>query len=184
MGTAAIARSVPRRVALVALASLATAAWPALFPARAAAQARDPGRGALAQAPGPRPGDAPPRTARAIPETAAARILVGVVHVRFGFDRADLDDSAEAALAEIVSELRGDERLTIDLDGATDPAGGRDYNLRLSRRRVEAVTRWLVARGVDPARIIVSTARGPLLDDSLTADAKRRVMVKLMTTTE
>lgn len=183
MGTAAIARGVPARVALVALAILAAPAWPTPS-TRGSAQARGPGHPVVAQAPGPRPGDAPPRTARAIPGDAAARILVGVVHVRFGFDRADLDDSAEAALAEIVNELREDGRLTIDLEGATDPAGGREYNIGLSRRRVEAVTRWLVARGVDPGRIVVSTARGPLLDDSLTDDAKRRVMVKLMTTPE
>jgi len=140
-------------------------------------------RGIIAQAPstGIR-GSAPrPRTARATPEPAPRRTLVGVVHVRFGFDRADLDAGAEAALATIVKELRDNPNLTIDLEGATDPAGSRAYNLRLSERRVEAVQRWLVTNGLTRARIVGSVGRGPIVDPSVKDDAKRRVMVRLMT---
>jgi outer membrane protein OmpA-like peptidoglycan-associated protein len=113
-----------------------------------------------------------------------ARTLVTIVHVPFGFDRADLDSAAEAALAPVLQELRRNARLTIDLEGATDAVGGLDYNVKLSQRRVEAVRRWLVGHGVDRARIVGSTARGPLANVAGKDDLKRRVMVKLMSVGE
>jgi|SoiMetStandDraft_2_1073263.scaffolds.fasta_scaffold06892_3 outer membrane protein OmpA-like peptidoglycan-associated protein len=110
------------------------------------------------------------------------RTLVGVVHVPFAFDRADLDVSAEAALTAILNELRDNPYVTLDLEGATDPVGRLDYNIKLSQRRVEVVKRWLVDKGVEPNRIVGATARGPLPDASVKNDLKRRVMVKLMRT--
>jgi outer membrane protein OmpA-like peptidoglycan-associated protein len=110
----------------------------------------------------------------------SVRSLVGIVSVPFGFDRADLDATAEAALGAILKELRDNPGMTIDLEGTTDSTGRRDYNIRLSQRRVETVIRWLVARGVERARIVGSAGRGPLADDSVTEAGKRRVMVKLM----
>ena len=141
-------------------------------------------RGTLAQAPsvGIRSAAAEPRVARTTPERPDRRTLLGVVHVLFPFDGDDLDARAEAALAAIVKELRDNRSLTIDLEGSTDPVGALDYNVRLSRRRVDAVRRWLVGKGVSRARIVGSAGRGPLVDASLTDDVKRRVMVKLMTT--
>jgi outer membrane protein OmpA-like peptidoglycan-associated protein len=138
---------------------------------------------------------APPVARATTPATAAlrpttdrpsgpARTLVTVVHVPFGFDRADLDPAAEAALATILKELRRNAGLTIDLEGATDAVGGLDYNVKLSQRRVEAVRRWLVGHGVDRARIVGVTARGPLLHVAVKDDLKRRVMVKIMSVGE
>jgi outer membrane protein OmpA-like peptidoglycan-associated protein len=114
----------------------------------------------------------------------AARTLVAVVHVPFGFDRADLDPAAEATVATILKELRENPSLTIDLEGSTDPVGRLDYNLRLSQRRVEAVKRWLVRHRLESTRIVDSRALGPLGNVSVTDDLKRRVMVKLMSSKE
>jgi outer membrane protein OmpA-like peptidoglycan-associated protein len=116
--------------------------------------------------------------------TSAGRTLIAVVHVPFGFDRADFDASAEAALASIIRELRENRNLAIELEGTTDSVGRFDYNVRLSQRRVAAVTRWLTEKGVDRARILGATSRGPVADASLKDSAKRRVMVKLMTSTD
>ena len=113
-----------------------------------------------------------------------ARTLVTIVHVPFGFNRADLDSAAEAALAPILKELRRNAGLTIDLEGATDAVGGLDYNVKLSQRRVETVRRWLVEHGVERARIVGSTARGPLFNVAVQDDLKRRVTVKLMSVGE
>ena len=126
----------------------------------------------------------PPRT---VPPPAPAapagrRTLIGVVHVPFAFDRADLDTTAEAALGAIVKELRDHPQMTLDLEGTTDPVGALDYNLRLSQRRVETVRRWLVDRGIDRTRIVSSAGRGPLVDASVKNTSKRRVVVKLMRT--
>jgi outer membrane protein OmpA-like peptidoglycan-associated protein len=114
------------------------------------------------------------------PPPAARRTLIGVVHVPFAFDRADLDASAEAALGMILKELREHPHMTIDLEGTTDPVGSRDYNVKLSQRRVETVRRWLVDKGVDRTRIVGSAGRGPLVDVAVQNNLKRRVVVKLM----
>ena len=148
-------------------------------------ETREQVRDALAPSPTTLPARAvtPPRRAArpTLDRTGPARTLVAVVHVPFGFDRADLDADAEAALASIVKQLGEHPGLTIDLEGATDPVGKLDYNVRLSQRRVAAVKRWLTEQGVDRTRIVGTTARGPIADTSVKAAAKRRVMVKLMT---
>jgi OmpA family len=65
----------------------------------------------------------------------------------FGFDRWDLDDRAQTALGEVVSELKKNAALSVVLEGYTDPQGAGAYNMELSQRRVEAVRRYLVGRG-------------------------------------
>jgi outer membrane protein OmpA-like peptidoglycan-associated protein len=113
-------------------------------------------------------------------EPVKAKALLGVVHVRFGFDRADLDEGAEKALLAVLKELRENPGLTVALEGATDSMGARDYNLQLSQRRVEAVRRFLLAKGVDSPRVIHAAAVGPLRDEKIPDEQKRRVAVKLM----
>lgn len=108
------------------------------------------------------------------------RHLVGTVHVRFDVNRADLDDRAETALAAVVRELVKHPALTVDLEGFTDPTGSRDHNLRLSLRRVEAVRRYLMARGVESPRIVQASGVGELRDRDLPDEHKRRVSIKLM----
>jgi outer membrane protein OmpA-like peptidoglycan-associated protein len=126
----------------------------------------------------------PPDPIPAATVPAVGRTLVGVVNVPFAFDRADLDASAEAALTVIVKEVHESPQVTLDLEGTTDPVGRLDYNLKLSQRRVEVVKRWLVDKGVAPSRIVAATARGPLADAAVKNDLKRRVMVKLMRSTD
>lgn len=151
-------------------------------------ETRDVVRTALPQAPTAvptRPAPAQTRPTATAPDRAArGRTLIGVIHVPFGFDRADLEPGSEAALGTIVKELREHPTMTIDLEGTTDTAGSLDYNLRLSQRRVEAVTRWLTAKGVDRTRIVGTKGLGPVVSTSVKDDGKRRVMVKLMTSAE
>jgi outer membrane protein OmpA-like peptidoglycan-associated protein len=109
------------------------------------------------------------------------RQQVESVAVHFGFDRWDLDDGAQTALLSIVQELQKNPRLTVDLEGYTDPVGPNNYNIQLSQRRVEAVKRYLVKQGVEQPRI-QTVGLGPLADrDSKEAAPKRRkVSVNLM----
>jgi len=153
------------------------------------AEMRDPVRTALPQAPSTvtaRPSPSEARPSQVTPERTVrgGRTLISVIHVPFGFDSADLEPGAEVALAAIVKELREHPNMTIDLEGTTDRVGRLDYNLRLSQRRVEAVTRWLASKGVDRSRIVGAKGRGPDATAFLKDDVKRRVMVKLMMSAE
>ena len=106
---------------------------------------------------------------------------IGAVDVLFAFDRADLNHTAQASLQALVTKLRGDPKLSVDLEGYADSAGARDYNLRLSQKRVEVVRRYLVDSGVAPARIR-SAGLGQLPDRGMPEEQakNRRVTVKLM----
>jgi outer membrane protein OmpA-like peptidoglycan-associated protein len=119
-----------------------------------------------------------------VPEPQKGRSLFSVVHVRFGVDRADLDGGAEKALAAVLRELRENPSLTVDLEGTTDTTGSAQYNMELSRRRVDAVRRYLLTRGIETPRVGLASAVGPLTDSKIPAAQKRRVAVKFMQASE
>ena len=107
------------------------------------------------------------------------RSLVETVHVQFAFDKADLSDAAQTALATIVKELKENPNLTVDLEGFTDSTGSRDYNVTLSQRRVESVRRHLIEQGAELPRIN-SVGLGPVNGVKEEQAKQRRVSVKLM----
>lgn len=107
------------------------------------------------------------------------RSLVETVHVQFAFDKAELSDAAQTALATIVKELKENPNLTVDLEGFTDQTGARDYNVTLSQRRVESVRRFLVEQGAELPRIN-SVGLGPVAGAKEEQAKQRRVSVKLM----
>src|SRR5262245_5794432 len=111
------------------------------------------------------------------------RTLVDTVEVRFAFGRADLADNAQTALVGLAKEMIENPQMTVELEGYTDPSGSLDYNLALSQRRVDAVRRFLVQRGVEQRRILAA-GLGPLADKSMPADQKRRVVAKVTTPAE
>jgi outer membrane protein OmpA-like peptidoglycan-associated protein len=68
--------------------------------------------------------------------------------VLFDFDSAEIRPSAEQALAQIAESLS--ERYPgkrIRIEGHTDDKGSDSYNLKLSKRRAEAVREWLESEG-------------------------------------
>ena len=105
---------------------------------------------------------------------------VDTVEVYFGFDKADLSDGAQTALLGVVKELQASSTLIVRLGGFTDPTGTRDYNYGLAQRRVEAVRRFLVDKGVELSRV-QAIGMGPLEDRNIPEEKKRRVTVTLMT---
>ena len=85
--------------------------------------------------------------------TRNARTVVNTLPVEFGFNQASLDDSAKSMLFALVRELRDNPELALDLEGYTDSKGSRQYNIRLSQRRVDAVRAYLIEQGVERHRI-------------------------------
>jgi OmpA-OmpF porin, OOP family len=112
-----------------------------------------------------------------------ARLAVETVTVRFGFNRADLDDRAQSTLRQVVKQLQSKPTLVADLEGYTDSLGDSAYNVQLSQRRVEAVRRFLVEKGVELHRLnaIGLGAARPVADNQTKAgrDQNRRVDVRV-----
>ena len=73
--------------------------------------------------------------------------------IYFDFDKADVRDQAMAELEEIAKALKADPNAVVELQGFADSRGSDVYNYRLTRDRVEAVTRYLVGQGIELRRI-------------------------------
>ena len=70
--------------------------------------------------------------------------LAESVNVMFAFNKYDLTNEAKAALDSIIEKAKATPRSQIEVLGYTDDIGPSSYNLTLSRRRAEAVARYLV----------------------------------------
>jgi outer membrane protein OmpA-like peptidoglycan-associated protein len=70
--------------------------------------------------------------------------LADSVNVMFAFNKYDLTSDAKAALDRIIEKAKATPRSQIEVLGYTDDIGPSSYNLTLSRRRAEAVARYLV----------------------------------------
>lgn len=101
------------------------------------------------------------------------------LEVYFGFDKAELTDGAQTALLGVIKELQGNPTLVVELGGYTDPKGTVDYNYGLSQRRVEAVRRFLVEKGIPLSRV-QAVGLGPITAKETPDEKKRRVTVKMM----
>lgn len=105
------------------------------------------------------------------------------LEVYFGPDSIDLSDAAQTALAAVVREMEAHPTLTVELGGYTDPKGALDYNYGLSQRRVDAVRRYLMDKGIPLARI-QSASLGPIKGGDIPDAKKRRVTLRLMVDSE
>jgi OmpA-OmpF porin, OOP family len=79
--------------------------------------------------------------------------LVEKGDVTFAFNKSNLTPAARTALDQIVQKTQSLPRVVVELTGFTDRIGTQSYNLALSRRRAEAVQRYLVRQKV-PLRSI------------------------------
>jgi outer membrane protein OmpA-like peptidoglycan-associated protein len=71
----------------------------------------------------------------------------------FGFDRSDLNTSAETNLNKLVNVLQKYPDTNIEIIGHTDNKGTNDYNQTLSQRRASSVASYLRAQRVSSSRL-------------------------------
>lgn len=75
-------------------------------------------------------------------------------NIYFDFDKSDLDADDEKYLLQVKAILDRDNTTKLVVAGHADDRGTDDYNVRLSLRRVNAVTDYLVRAGVHRERIV------------------------------
>ena len=73
--------------------------------------------------------------------------------VNFDFDSAELTVSARSTLNRQTAFLSSNPDLMIVIEGHADERGTREYNLALGERRASAVRDYLVAKGINAARV-------------------------------
>jgi len=71
----------------------------------------------------------------------------------FDFDSAEIKPRYHSTLEVIIAVLRRNPGLKIEIQGNTDNVGPESYNQMLSEKRALAVKEFMVAKGVEPARL-------------------------------
>ena len=115
----------------------------------------------VAAAPPPAPAivaAAPPPPPPPPPAPAAPMRVSFSADSLFDFDKSTIKPAGRQSLDKLAGDLRGIQYDTIQVTGHTDRLGRHDYNLKLSTRRAEAVSAYLVQSGGIAAGKI--TARG------------------------
>lgn len=91
------------------------------------------------------------RRAAADREGAARAALNAAVY--FDFDKDALTSDASSRLEAKVPVMQTNRDVRIRVEGHTDERGSDEYNLALGQRRAAAAKKFLLARGIDEARI-------------------------------
>lgn len=95
-----------------------------------------------------------------------------------------LPEAARQELDRVAGWMRQNPRVSIRLEGHTDPLGDAQENLKLSNARVEAARSYLVEKGIDAARISTRGFGGtrPLVKGTTEAQRQLNRRVELVIT--
>jgi len=105
--------------------------------------------------------------------------------VLFDFNHADLTDEDQQQLADLAQTLSSLKHYAIEVEGFTDKVGPKQYNLELSRRRADAVVRYLTESAHVPlVKIhVIGLGEDEPVADNHTRDGRkqnRRVEIRIL----
>ena len=78
---------------------------------------------------------------------------VVIDNIFYDFDKADVRPESKKALDEMIKMLNDNPNVTIELGAHTDRKGTDQYNERLAQRRAQSVVDYLIAGGIEAARL-------------------------------
>ncbi len=87
------------------------------------------------------------------PAAAAAAAETAFEDIRFDFDKYNLKPEAREVLNKVGEFMKADKEATVLIEGNCDERGTTEYNLALGERRATSAAKYLIALGVDKARI-------------------------------
>ena len=76
-----------------------------------------------------------------------------IENIFYDYNKATLRPESKTALDSMVQVLNDNPYITIEMGAHTDRVGGDEYNLKLSDRRAKSVVDYLIAAGIDSARL-------------------------------
>ncbi len=79
--------------------------------------------------------------------------VVRLNNVFFDFDKWDLRGESFLELNRVVTLLKDNPAIVIEMSAHTDSRGSDNYNVTLSANRAKSVMNYILAKGIDPARI-------------------------------
>lgn len=78
---------------------------------------------------------------------------VVIDNIFYDFDKATLRPESKKALDEMIKMLNDNPNVTIELGAHTDRKGTDQYNERLAQRRAQSIVDYLIAGGIEAARL-------------------------------
>lgn len=108
--------------------------------------------------------------------------LVGTGQVHFSLNSARLSEEAKQQLDQVAAKLAGSKNYIIEVQGFTDTTGPVQRNLELSRKRADAVVRYLTVHHQIPLRKIHVLGVGeeqPVADNKSREGRKQNRRVEL-----
>jgi len=82
---------------------------------------------------------------------------IQIHNIYYDYDKWDIRADAAEQLDKVVTLMKDNPGISVELGSHTDSRGNDDYNEKLSQRRAAAAVAYIISEGVDSARI---TARG------------------------
>ena len=73
--------------------------------------------------------------------------------IYFDFDKDYIRPDAAIELAKIVSVMKDNPNMIIDIRAFTDSRGNDEYNLKLSERRAKSTAEWIISQGISSERV-------------------------------
>lgn len=109
---------------------------------------------------------------------------IRLTQLNFSQGDSDIQPESFGELDEVAMMMNDNDQMVIQLEGHTDSQGSARANLKLSERRVEAVKKYLVSKGVSRRRIKTRAFGGtrPLTNETTpeARDANRRVELRVL----
>ncbi|MBL7997363.1 MAG: OmpA family protein [Candidatus Kapabacteria bacterium] len=78
---------------------------------------------------------------------------IQIRNIEFETAKSDITPKSERILNTVLKILNTKPDMNLDISGHTDNTGSREFNMTLSNDRAASVKAWLVAKGVDGARL-------------------------------
>lgn len=104
---------------------------------------------ATGTAPTETPGQAPGES----PASAGAPQAGFDKKIYFDFDQYELKPESTEALSDLVTYLKANPGLNVQISGNCDERGTNDYNIALGDKRAKAAQEYCITQGVDPQKI-------------------------------
>ena len=105
-------------------------------------------------------------------------------HLIFAQGKAVIDPKSFVQLDEVVQMMKENEKIEIQLEGHTDNIGTPSANMELSQKRVDAVKKYMVDKGIQKGRIETKAFGGSQpLRNEMTPEARvanRRVEMRIL----
>jgi peptidoglycan-associated lipoprotein len=105
----------------------------------------------------PQPAPAAVETAAPAPSSNGYHELAGLADVRFRSGQVGVVRADYKLLDSVARWMKEHPSATVLVEGHTDDQGSREENLAVAEKRASSVKRYLIAKGVDPARVTVTT---------------------------